>query len=76
MALGFKSVITGENPEIIIDLGYDVVVARHYEAPTDGVNGTLAGHAGPGSLLIVANGASSNIYQNRGTKDSPTWVAI
>ena len=76
MALGFKSVIEGVNPEIIIGLGHDVVIARHNAAPTDGVSGTLAGHAGPGSLLIVANGASSNIYQNRGTKDSPTWVAI
>ena len=40
-------------------------------APTNGTNGTLAGIAQPGSLLIRTD--SPALYQNSNTKASPTW---
>lgn len=41
-------------------------------APTSGTSGTLNGKAGVGALLIdTTNGV---LYQNIGTKASPTWV--
>lgn len=75
MPKGFKSVIESVNPEVIIDLGLDVVIARHNAAPTSGASGTLAGIAGPGSLIIVTAGSSSNLYLNQGSKASPSWKA-
>jgi len=76
MAKGFKSVIEGVNPEIIIDLGLDVVIARHNATPENGATGTLAGHAAPGSLLVVSDGANSALYINTGTKAAPNWTAV
>ena len=72
-AKGFKLVIEGTNPEIVADIGGDVVIARHNAAPTSGAAGTLAGQAGPGSLLLTSTGAA---YLNTGTKDAPNWVQI
>ncbi len=41
--------------------------------PVDGTSGTFVGMAGKGSLLIdYTNGT---LYQNTGTKASPTWTA-
>ena len=73
MAKGFKSIIEGVYPEVLADLGGDVVIARHNAAPTDGVSGTLAGVAGPGSLLLTTTGEA---YLNLGTKAAPAWKAI
>lgn len=43
-------------------------------APTDGTEGTFAGYARTGSLLIdTVNGA---LYQNTGTKDAPYWLLV
>lgn len=74
MAKGWKSVLEGVNPEVIGDLGSDCVIARHNAAPVDGVSGTLAGVAGPGSLLIDVTGM--NLYINGGTKTSPAWKLV
>lgn len=41
--------------------------------PVNGTSGTLAGVAGPGSLLMSAN---KTLYQNSNTKASPTWSVI
>ncbi len=41
-------------------------------APVDGTSGTGAGDAGIGSLFI--NRTDGSMYQNVGTKASPTWV--
>jgi hypothetical protein len=41
--------------------------------PVDGTSGTLAGVAGPGSILMRTNGA---VYVNTNTKASPTWVSL
>ena len=73
MSLGHKAIVTGENPEIILDLGLDVLIARHNEAPVDGAAGTLAGKAGKGSVIFSTNG---NQYRNTGTKDAPVWEVI
>lgn len=43
-------------------------------APTNGVNGTLAGIAGIGALLIDTTNAV--LYQNVNTQASPTWQKI
>jgi hypothetical protein len=42
-------------------------------APVNGTSGTLAGTAIIGALLIDITGAL--LYQNVGTKASPTWQA-
>lgn len=70
---GAKGIIESVNPEIIHWLGDGVVIARHDAAPSDGETGTLAGEAGPGSLLLVTTG---NAYVNTGTIDAPTWTAV
>ena len=52
-------------------------LSRVYEnagAPTDGTSGTLAAHARVGALLIDTTGAV--LYQNVGTKASPTWEPV
>lgn len=41
--------------------------------PVDGVNGTMAGKAGPGSLCIRTTG---KLYTNVGTKASPIWAGV
>lgn len=43
-------------------------------APTDGTNGTLAGVANPGSLLVDVT--TFVVYMNKNTKASPTWRTI
>jgi len=43
-------------------------------APTDGTEGTLAGSAEPGDLLIDT--ANKKVYQNTNTKASPTWNSV
>lgn len=43
-------------------------------APTNGTNGTLAGIAGPGKLLVDLT--NKTFYQNTNTKASPTWTAL
>ena len=42
-------------------------------SPTNGTNGTFAGVAGPGALLLTTEPA---LYQNTNTKASPTWSVI
>ena len=41
-------------------------------APVDGVSGTEAGNAGPGSLFIDIG--TGNHYRNTNTQASPTWT--
>jgi|GEM_PF-2161494 len=43
-------------------------------APTDGTEGTLAGSAEPGDLLIDTT--NKKVYQNTNTKASPTWNSV
>jgi hypothetical protein len=43
-------------------------------APTDGTEGTLAGSADPGDLLIDTT--NKKVYQNTNTKASPTWNSV
>ena len=74
MSLGHKSIVTGENPEIILDLGFNCVIARHNDTPTSGTTGTLVGHAGPGSLLVDVT--NKKWYVNVGTKASPSWKEV
>lgn len=44
--------------------------------PTNGITGTLAGVAVPGSLFLADDGGTVAIYQNTNTQASPTWTAI
>ena len=53
--------------------GDDVLITTIAAAPTNGTSGTLAGFAGPGSLLIRTD--TPTLYQNTNTKASPTWTA-
>jgi len=71
MSLGHKSIVTGENPEIILDLGESCVIARHNATPT---SGTLAAQAGPGSLLVDVT--NKKWYVNKGTKALPSWKEV
>lgn len=50
------------------------LVFQNAGAPTNGTNGTLAGIAQPGSLLIDTT--NKTFYQNTNTKASPTWTAL
>ena len=43
-------------------------------APSNGTNGTLAGIAGKGALLLDTTGGA--LYQNTNTLASPTWTAL
>lgn len=52
----------------------DLCILGGTSAPTDGASGTGAGQCGAGSAYYRQAGASSNVYINRGTKASPTWV--
>lgn len=52
-----------------------VCILAGTSAPTDGTSGTGAGNCGAGSVYFRQDGASSNIYTQRGTTASPTWVA-
>lgn len=71
---GWKSVIEGSALEVVAWLGNDVVIAVSTAAPTDGTSGTLAGQAGPGSLLVDV--ASKELLINTGTQASPTWTVV
>lgn len=51
--------------------GDAVMVVALTGAPTNGT--TLAGEAGIGSLIIRTD--NGTLYQNTGTKASPTWTA-
>lgn len=73
MALGWKTIIEGVNPEVVAELGGDVVIIRHNAVPTNGVDGTGAGVAGPGSLVITTLG---DLYINTGSKESPAWGSL
>lgn len=73
MALGWKTIIEGVNPEVVAEIGDDVVIIRHNAVPTNGVGGTGAGIAGPGSLVITTLGG---LYINTGSKDSPAWSSL
>ena len=73
MSLGHKSIVTGENPEIILDLGADCVIARHNAAPTSGATALLRS-GGPGSLLVDVT--NKKWYVNVGTKASPSWKEV
>lgn len=53
----------------------DMCILGGTTAPTDGTSGTGAGQCAAGSVYFRQGGASSNIYTQRGTKASPTWVA-
>ncbi len=62
----------------IIDQSNNVIanygIFRSAGAPSDGTEGTQAGNALKGALLIdTTNG---NVYQNTGTQASPTWSLL
>lgn len=57
-----------QNPEVV---GLRRVW-RNAGAPTDGAAGTLYNRADPGDLLIDTT--NKTLYQNTGTKASPTWT--
>lgn len=72
---GWKHVIEGSTVEVVADLGTDVILAVLRSGdPVNGTTGTLAGIAGPGSLLIAVNGKKLHINTN--TKSSPTWTVV
>jgi hypothetical protein len=82
MATGFVERIKGKIRAHIIYLGaggivpYGATVAGpamfpNAGAPTNGTNGSYAGYANPGDLL--SDTTNGNLYQNVGTKVSPTW---
>ena len=48
-----------------------VHIFSHAGIPTNGASGTMAGKAAKGSLCIDSLNAA--LYQNTGTKASPTW---
>lgn len=55
-------------------LNREVAIFVFDGAPVSGTSGTFAGKAGKGSLIIdYTNGA---LYQNTGTKLSPTWTIV
>lgn len=56
-----------------IRFGNNVGVFPRSGAPTSGTSGTLAGVAGPGSLLLRTDGT---LYVNSNTKASPTWSVV
>lgn len=51
-----------------------VILTPAAGAPSDGVSGTGAGTAGPGSLYV--NLTTGKWYSNTNTKASPTWVLV
>ena len=53
----------------------DLCILGGTNAPTDGTSGTGAGFCAAGSAYFRQDGASSNVYINRGSTASPTWVA-
>lgn len=69
---GFKAVDKDFYKKAVVRLVEDIVLHVMSGAPVDGASGTLAGIAGPGSIVLSTNG---NIYSNTGTKASPTWTA-
>ena len=50
----------------------DTVIVRLGAFPVNGTSGSFAGTAGKGSLLI--DDLHGGLYQNTGTKASPTWT--
>ena len=57
-----------------VSLGNDVVFLKVAGVPVDGVSGTGAGVAGPGS--VVSDYTNANLYVNANTKASPTWKLV
>lgn len=57
-----------------IDPGNDLVWLSGDGPPVDGVAGTGAGTAGPGSIYTDVTNVVE--YRNHNTKASPTWVAV
>ena len=56
------------------DRDSDVGIMVVDSAPSDGSDGTGAGELDKGSLLIAKD--DGFLYENRGTKESPTWNAV
>ena len=54
-----------------VQLSRGVYVFAGAGNPTNGTSGTGAGWAGIGSLYV--NATSGTLFQNTGTKASPTW---
>lgn len=52
----------------------DLAILTTNDVPTSGASGTGFGKAGKGCLLININ--AGTLYQNTGTKTSPTWTLI
>ena len=53
-------------------LNNNIAILPSAGVPTDGVAGSFAGFAGPGTIVLdYTNGA---MYVNNGTKVSPTWL--
>lgn len=55
-----------------VRLNAEVCIFAGSGAPVDGISGTGAGFAGPGSLYVRTT--SVKLYLNTGSRDSPTWV--
>ena len=64
-----KAGISGD--EVMLKFG--TLIFTNAGVPTDGTSGTKAGKAGKGSLCIDTSAGA--LYQNTGTKASPTWTA-
>lgn len=56
---------------ILIDPGKGIWIVKGDSAPVNGTSGDGAGWTGTGSLYILSTGG---LYQNTGTKASPTWT--
>lgn len=56
-----------------IEFGTGIWLFDNAGAPTSGTSGTGAGWAGKGSLC--ADSTNGTLYQNTGTKASPTWTS-
>lgn len=56
-----------------VHIGNSVWVIQKAGVPANGTSGTGAGWAGIGTLYI--NRTAGTLYQNTGTKASPTWTS-
>jgi hypothetical protein len=71
---GYQAVNSSFYKKGIMRLTEDVLVLVGTATPTDGVSGTGAGNAGPGSLHL--NTSDGKLRTNTNTKASPTWTVV
>jgi len=71
---GYKAVDSLFYKKAVVRLTDDIVLLTGTVVPTDGVAGTGAGNAGPGSLYL--NTSDAKLRVNTNTKASPTWTVV